>query len=197
MVHEGNSSSRLPLADFRPGPRGLLQLLAIVGAILLATRAMHAFPLLNQDPPVSFVVAGITFLGAFVALARFRRNVAPWGSRAPLLMWGGLAAFAALAGFLMWALVSVGNGVLDRTPPNEVRYTILGKGRYTGGIFLRVTPVADSGVGESRGYSLDVSQADWEASVRGSSVLVDLRPGFFRFPWIAGYQLCGTADSSC
>lgn len=183
--------------DLAGRPRDWLLFLAMVGAVVLAGRAMDAFPLLDPDVFTSYLVGGVTFVGALTVLARARRKLIPWGSQAPLLMWGGLAGFAAAIAVSAWGLVSFGNGALDRAPPNHVRFTVVGRTKYRSSFFLRVERDVHSVASRRSTYSVEVREEDWDSGGKGSSLLVDVKPGFFRMPWVAGYRLCRGREGSC
>ena len=178
-------------------PLVLLELIAMLGLVVLATQVIAEFPTLDPNPPALFVLWGIVSLFAFVPLALARRKLMPWGSQAPLMMWGSLVAFAALGGFLVSAFTSFGNGILDRSPPHQVPYKILGGSKYGGDHFLRVAPASAPGEASPSTYSVLVPERDWEAATEGSVLVVDIRPGFFGMPWIAGHRLCQPDESSC
>src|SRR5512143_865658 len=197
MTEEQTSPPPLTRRDFVGGPREWLLLLAMVSVTLLAGRALEAFPLLDAQPLTSFVIAGIVFLVTFAALAKVRRKVAPWGSRAPFLMWGGLLAFSVFAGFLGWSLVSFGNGLFDGAPPNQVRYTVVARYRDRSSYRFQVSPETASGDESNGKYWVDVTEEEWEAGRRGSTLLVDERPGFLGMPWVAGYELCRAPGAPC
>ena len=197
MQQEHGTSAPLTRKELIGGPRQWLLFIAIVGSMYLADKTSRAFPTLDPNPTASFVVAGGIFLLSFAILAHGRRNLMPWGPHAPLIMWGTIAALAAYAGALAWALIYVGNGALDRASPREVPYTILGRYTYHDAFLLRVAPESASGESGSRTYVLDVTEDDWDVSSRGATLVLDLRPGFFRLRWVAGYHLCRGRDQSC
>ena len=178
-------------------PLVLLGLIVMLGLVFLATRGIAEFPTLDPNPPSLFVLWGIVSVLAFLSLARGRRKLMPWGSQAPFMMWASLVAFAALGGFLVSAFTSFGNGILDRSPPHQVRYKILGGSRYGGDRFLRVAPASAPEEPPPHDYSVLVPERDWEAATEGSVLLLDIRPGFFGMRWIAGHRLCQPEESSC
>ena len=195
MQQARSDPAPLTRKDLIGGPREWLLLIGMVGLMYLAGEASAAYPILEANPPASFAIAGVVLVATFWVLARARRRLMPWGPQARLFMWATLVAFAAYIGAVAWFLVSFGNGALDGAPGKAVRYTIVSVRSYNSHLFLRITPESQSSADFGRVYPLDVSEADWEASSKGMSVLLNLRPGFFGFPWIAGYRLCASAGS--
>jgi len=156
----------------------------------LALQALDAFPSLERDPVSAYLVAGAILIVAFAALARRRHRLMPWGARTPGLMWGGLTALAAVIGFASWGLVSYANGALDHAPDNFVPFAVVDRTKYRNDFLLQVKPESTTTFHLSNSLYLDVTRDEWESTDSGSSLLIDLRPGFFHVPWVAGYRLC-------
>jgi hypothetical protein len=171
-------------------PREWLLIVAMVGAVFLALQALDAFPSLERDPVSAYGVTGTILVVAFAFLAHWRHRLMPWGTRAPGLMWGGLVALAAVIAFASWGLVSYANGALDHASPNFVRFAVVDRTKYHNDFLLQVKPEVKSTLHFRNTLSLDVTPDEWESTDSGSSLLIDLRPGFFHLPWVAGYRLC-------
>ena len=172
--------------------------IAMVGVVFVAGKAMDAFPSLQRDPSVAYFVVGVIFLIALLLFARARHRLMPWGSQARSLMWGGLAGFSAVSAFASWAAISFANGALDRTPDNWTRFSVVGRTRYRDHYLVQLKhETTGSGGTYWNPLSVDVNADDWESAEVGSLLLVDLRPGFFRLPWVAGYRLCDPETGSC
>ncbi len=186
--------------DLRESIRQLLFVLVVVAMVVLVyltNKGSTAFPLLDPEPSAAFVIAGIAAVLSFAGIARIRSKVVPWGKEARHLTWITVAALAYCAGGLSWVLVDLANRRLDRAPPHEVRYTILGKYSFRGDYFVRAAPESRVDQLDTESYSIGVSEKDWNSAHPGSVLLLDLRPGFLGFRWIARHSVCDTTEISC
>jgi len=198
MQPKHNKLSSLVRRDLSGGSRQLLfigMVTVLVALAYVADRMSRSFPLLDPDPTASFVIAGVVVVLASVWIARFRSKLVPFET--PRLMWATVVALACCAGGLSWFLLELANWSLDRAPPQEVRYTILGRYSFDGDFFFRTAPESIAGEEGQRTYSVSVTEEDWDAARTGSVLLLDLRPGFLGFRWIAGYRVCETKYRRC
>ena len=171
-------------------PASWLAAAAMIAVVFIAGMATDAFPPLQRDPPISYVLVGIIFVVAFLSFASLRGKLMPWGSQARSLMWGGITAFSAVIAFCCWAALTFANGALDHTPENLKRFAIVGRTHYRDYYLIQVEEESTSSHPHWNPFSVRVKEDDWEASEVGSLVLVDLRPGFLQVPWVAGYRVC-------
>lgn len=159
----------------------------MVGLSVLAVWAMHEFPLVDGNDPLLAAVAAASFVLIFLALARKRHTLMPWGRQIPSIMWGGLLAFAAVGMFGVLAAFFTLNAVLDRSPARQQIHSVSGKGGDYIDRQLRVRPRSAS----DPLREVTVSNALFERADRGDTVRVTLRSGFFGSTWVEAVELLG------
>lgn len=157
----------------------------IFGTPLFGLYALAAFPLLDGNDPTLLYVSVAGFAATFAPLVIWRKEVFPWGDHLPFLLWGGLLAFAACGAMAITGAFLCLNGALDRHEPRSIEFTVLRKSSYKGDHTLFLT--AEPGLSASR-PTLDISRHEYLATAIGSRVIVDVKPGFFGRPWVAGYR---------
>ncbi len=189
------SFREVPKAAPEPArPRDLFLVLVTIGGAFFFHAADQDFPYLDMFPAVTLAVGAAVFAVTLVLAAGARERLAPWGwQEGAATVWLGLVGLAVFAAFFAVGAMKFINGALDRSPPNYVRFTVMGRARNTYGLDVRPAFASTTLVEDY--YSLDVSWDDWESSAKGDVVLVDMRPGFLLLPWVAGYHTCG--DTKC
>lgn len=164
----------------------VLSAIIIFGPPGLMLWSMGAYPFFDQNDPVFIPALAAGFLCGSIFTALKRRTVFRWADKFPGYSWAGVVALGVVtaAGFL-GAVVSL-NGLLDRHHPTTREYVVIGRHRDGSDHTLRVSPPDSQSSGR---LEIDVSEAEYEQSDVGSRVAIDVKPGFFGRPWVAGHRL--------
>ena len=143
---------------------------------------------LDKYPPVAPEPRELTFLaiGVFAVAAMlilmFRKNLMPWGHKAPMIMW--LSVLFLPLTPVMWCngFFAVANAAFDRSPSAEVR-TVLDRVNNRKGVTLHSVARPDNSI------FFGLTQIDHDNVERGDTVLLRVKPGVFGMRWISGYTL--------
>jgi hypothetical protein len=147
-----------------------------MAGLLTILIVLHFYPLLHDALPILsgfcvFLLPGLIF--PFVK-RRHKSRTVDWARRACL--WSGCA------NMFIAALLAL-NGMADHSPVRRIQTTVVSKfstsGKYRPSYYI---VVVSWHLGQST-EDLPVDRQVYSATHTGETVLIELHPGFFGFPW--------------
>jgi hypothetical protein len=160
-----------------------LGFLVLFGSPLLMLYAMDAFPTLDPNASLLLIVALPVLVLSWGLCAIYRKNLFPWGSKAPFIMWAGTLGFAVLPTMLAIGLALMANGAFDRS--SSVEHKVEVRGRRSKDHSVRVA---------ARSFPtiriwVQLTRNEFYHVQRGDSLRLFVRGGALGTPWIESYSL--------
>jgi hypothetical protein len=154
----------------------------LFGGPLFMGYALDKYPPIIPEPRELTILAIAVFAVAATLIMTFRKNLMPWGYKAPTIMWLSILCLPLTP--VMWCngFFVVANATLDRSPSAEVR-TVLDRVNNRKGVTLH------SVAHPAKSIFLDLTQIDHDNVERGDTVQLVVKSGVFGMWWISGYTL--------
>ena len=146
---------------------------------ILMLFALSRYQLVDQSDPAPFRAAGLGYAAFWLLLAFRRGKAVPWGKGA--LVWVVISVVSIVGFFLGVCAFLFGNAILDHGPATESVRIIDGPENLA-----EYRLMSERGV--ITGERLQVSRGT-RYLPHGSRVILTVRPGFFRSPWIAHWRM--------
>ena len=160
--------------------------IVILGPPCLMLWSMHTYPFLDWNNLILAIPFATSFICGSILTAIKREAWFPWADAFPAMARAGVPLIGLVTAMAFGGAFITLNGLLDWHHPATREYVVTGRSRYNNDYTLDVAPPDSRAF---RSWQISVSKGEYEQSDWGMRITIDIKPGVFGIPWVAGHRV--------